>query len=174
MNAKIIWFTGLSGAGKSTIADVLKTELEKCGKTVSVLDGDSVRDKLHKHLGFTREDIMENNRLIAELAKKSAEEADVVLVPIISPFAESRALAKKIIGDGFVELYIESSEATRVARDPKGLYRKVKEGNITNMIGHGGVPYEVPTYPDLTLNTDDESLAQSVARLLRFLGALEK
>src|SRR3989338_10417047 len=108
--SKVIWFTGLTGAGKSTIAEALRTELAARGKSVRVLDGDAVRDTLHKHLTFTREDIKENNRLIAELARVYAREADIVLVPIISPFGESRADARKVIGKGFVEVYVESSE----------------------------------------------------------------
>jgi|GEM_PF-308897 len=170
MSANIVWFTGLSGAGKSTIAEAVRAELSACGKKVIILDGDAVRGTLHKHLGFTPEDIKENNRLVAELAKESARDADVVLVPIISPFRESRALAKKIIGDGFIELYVACSEPARVARDPKGLYEKVREGKLKDFIGYGGVPYEPPLRPDIKVDTDTETLEQAVSKIVHALG----
>ncbi len=166
----VFWFTGLSGAGKTTIALALKERLENEGRMVELLDGDVVRNTLHKHLGFTPEDIRENNRLIAELAKKRMEECDIILVPIISPFKDARALARKIIGDNFVELYVEASENTRVSRDPKGLYKKVHEGNIVNLIGYrGGIAYEVPEDYDIKITTETETLAESVDRVVRFI-----
>lgn len=166
---KVIWFTGLSGAGKSAIADALASELRANGKKVEILDGDAVRETVHKHLGFTAEDIKENNRLIAELAKERMKDFDFILIPIISPFIESRALAKKIIGEDFCEIYVESSHDTRVSRDPKGLYKKVKDGEIKNFIGYGGAPYEPPKRPDIVVNTDNETLEQSVSHILKFL-----
>lgn len=166
---RVLWFTGLSGAGKSTIATALAALVRAQGKTVEILDGDAVRERLHKHLGFGREDIKENNRLIAELARERAQEAEVVLVPIISPFEESREMARHIIGDGFALIYIESSEATRVARDPKGLYKKARDGEIKDLIGYGGEGYDVPQHSDITVRTDTESVDESVARILAFL-----
>src|SRR3989344_5721469 len=109
--ATTIWFTGLSGSGKSTIASALALAFEAEGKTVATIDGDDVRERLHKHLGFTPAHIRENNRLIALLAKEACETHDVVLVPIISPFRASRASARSALGKGFTELYIKSSEA---------------------------------------------------------------
>lgn len=166
----VLWFTGMSGAGKSTIADALKAALEKRGTTVATIDGDDVRERLHRHLGFTPEDIRENNRLIARLAGEAAREHDVVLVPVISPFRDARAAARAAIGAGFVELYIKSSEAARIARDPKGLYKKVHAGEIPHLIGYrGGPPYEEPERPDILVDTDTEPIDEVVAAILRYL-----
>ena len=170
--ATVLWFTGLSGAGKTTIAELVADGLRALGKSVKIIDGDSVRDTIHKHLGFTAEDITENNRLIAELAKQLMKNFDFILVPIISPFERSRMLAKKIIGDGFLELYVESHEDVRVARDPKGLYKKAQEGHIKNLIGYGGVAYEVPKGPDIVVNTDTSTPAENAANILKFLNVL--
>ena len=167
--ATVIWFTGLSGSGKSTLAEALKKELEARGKTVVLIDGDDVRGTLHTHLGFTAEDITENNRLIAMLAKESMAQADVVLVPIISPLRASRTDARKVIGHGFLELYVDSSDETRRARDPKGLYARVVAGEMPDFIGYGGVPYEEPEHPDLTIRTDHQSVSESVAEIVRYL-----
>src|SRR3989344_4558150 len=104
----VLWFTGLSGSGKTTIAHALEKELVKLGKRVVVLDGDVVRATFHKHLTFAREDIRENNKLTAELAKKKMAEADVVIVPIISPFRENRAMVRSIIGEHFFEIHIHT------------------------------------------------------------------
>jgi adenylylsulfate kinase len=170
----VLWFTGLSGAGKSALAAALGEALEARGERVATIDGDDVRARLHRHLGFTPEDIRENNRLIAELAKERTKDYDVVLVPIISPFRDSRTAARKIIGDGFIELYVKSSEATRIARDPKGLYKKVRAGEIPHLIGYrGGPPYEEPEHPEIMVETDQASIDENVTSILRFLGSLE-
>ena len=167
--ATVIWFTGLSGSGKSTIALALKEALEARGKTVAIIDGDTVRDTLHRHLGFTAEDITENNRLIAELAKERMADVDFVLVPIISPFRESRARARQILGEGFLELYLDASHEARAARDPKGLYKRVAAGEIPDFIGYGGVPYEPPEHPEITVQTDSQTIEESVAEIVRCL-----
>lgn len=151
----VLWFTGLSGSGKSTIAHGLKERFEAMGKRVDVLDGDVIRNKLHKHLGFSREDIRENNRLIAELAKKKSIHTDIVLVPIISPYTEDREMARSIVGSNFVELFLNCPLDTCIERDVKGLYKKALAGEIDNFIGiHDSNPYEPPTHPDVELRTD--------------------
>jgi adenylyl-sulfate kinase len=165
----VLWFTGLSGAGKSTIAQALADALRRRQKTVEILDGDAVRERIHTHLGFSEADIKENNRLVAGFAKESATTHDFVLVPIISPFSESRALAREIVGPGFSEIYVASSHETRAARDPKGLYKKMAAGELQDFIGYGGVPYEAPEHPDLTILTDSTPLAQSVEQVLHYL-----
>ena len=166
--AIVLWFTGLSGSGKSTLAEALKRELESRGKTVEILDGDAVREKLHKNLGFSREDIRENNRLIAELAAKSS--AEIVLVPVISPYKEDRQMAREIIGGNFIELFIHAPLQECIQRDVKGLYRKALAGEIDNFIGISDAnPYEEPLNPDLTINTADLSVEESVTLLMRQL-----
>ena len=146
----VIWFTGLSGSGKSTIAAALKVELERNEQTVEILDGDAVRLKLHKHLGFSREDVRENNRLIAELTKKSS--ADVVLVPIISPYRADRAMARSLVSKKFVEVFVDTPLDECIKRDVKGLYKKAERGMITDMIGVH-TPYEKPEKADVVITS---------------------
>jgi adenylyl-sulfate kinase len=164
--AKVLWFTGLSGAGKTTIAEALAEHLRAQGKTVDIIDGDVVRETFHQNLGFSEADIKQNQRLIIKLAKERAGEFDYIVVPVIAPLRELRDEARTAIGDGFVEVYVHSSQETRTARDPKGLYKKVAAGEITDMIGHGGVPYEVPEHADVVLDTDTTSVEECVAQLL--------
>ena len=166
----ILWFTGLSGSGKSTIAEALERELNALGKTVCILDADVVRSTLHRHLGFSLEDIKENNRLIALLSKDKADMHDFVLVPIISPFADSRRNAREISSETFLEIYVESSYDTRTKRDPKDLYGKARRGEISPLIGlAGGVHYEIPENPDITINTDNASVELSIHKMMEYL-----
>lgn len=169
---KIIWFTGLSGSGKTTIAEKLACRLGKKGKKVKILDGDAVRGKEHKHLGFSREDIRENNRLIAEAAKAAGKNADFVLVPIISPYREDRLMAKEIIGDGFIELFINAPLEECIKRDVKGLYKKALEGEIDDFIGVSPKnPYEPPQSPHLEIKSVFSSIEESVQKIFDFLRA---
>ena len=165
----VIWFTGLSGAGKSAIAKELKNFLEGKGKSVVIIDGDDIRNKQHRHLGFTREDIRENNRLIAELAKAKTRQADFILAPIISPYAADRAAARATVGDNFIELFVNASLAACQARDTKGLYKKAAAGEIDNLIGYSPAnPYEVPTHPDIEIKTDELTLEQSLEKIMNY------
>jgi adenylyl-sulfate kinase len=167
---KVLWFTGLSGSGKTTIALELKKRLEAQGARVEVIDGDDVRRKLHKHLGFSREDIRENNRLIAEMAKARAHEYDIILIPIISPYREDRATARSIIGDDFCEVFISAPLEECIRRDVKGLYGKALSGEIDNFIGMSeSNPYEPPLKPDIEIPTDTMDVRESVERLISFL-----
>ena len=155
MQGKVAWFTGLSGAGKTTIANLTAELLTERGRRVLMLDGDVVRAKLHKHLGLSPEDIRENNRLIAGLCHKSMDEYDFVLVPIISPFRDSRVAARHELGSAFVEVYVRASLDEVSRRDTKGLYRKAREGKMTGLIGVADdVPYEPPDTPELVLDTE--------------------
>ena len=164
----VLWFTGLSGSGKTTIALALKERLEAQNKTVEMIDGDVVREKFHPTLGFSREDIRTNNRLIAELAKVSL--TDYVLVPIISPYREDRVMAKSIIGNTFLEIFIDCPLQKCIEKDVKGLYRKALQGEITNFIGIAeSNPYESPENPALTIHTFQESLTESVSKVMHFL-----
>ncbi len=165
----VVWFTGLSGAGKTTIALNLKEKLARDGLKVEILDGDVVRNTLHKKLGFSREDIRENNRLIANLAKEQLTKFDVILVPIISPYIEDRAMAKKIIGeDKFIELFVNTSLEKCMERDVKGLYKKALSGEINQFIGIQ-TPYEPPLNPNLTIDTTQNDVEESVNSILFFL-----
>lgn len=166
----ILWFTGLSGSGKTTIAQALQERLERDGKTVAVLDGDAVRSTAHRHLGFTREDIRENNRLVAELAKQKRSEADVILVPIISPYRADRAAARRALEPGFVEVFVNCPIDVCRKRDTKGLYGKETRGEIDNLIGVSPtMPYEVPENPEIELRTDQMTMEECVEKILKLL-----
>ena len=166
----VIWFTGLSGSGKTTIALKLKEKLESSGKKVGIVDGDSVRKTLSKHLGFTREDLKENNRIMAELAKLKTNEFDFVLVPKISPLREDRESAKSLVGDNFLELYVNASLDKCVERDTKGLYQKAMRGEMKNLIGMSeSNPYEPPNNPDLEIKTDSSTVEGCVEYILKSL-----
>lgn len=166
----VLWFTGLSGAGKTTIAQSVQAELKKHGKKVIVIDGDAVRSTLHRHLGFSRDDIKENNRLIAELVKQKIADVDIILVPIISPFRKDRATARALLGKRFVEIYINCPLNLCAKRDTKGLYAKAAKGEMKNLIGVSqDNPYEAPLNPEIDIRTDQLSLQQSVKKILGYL-----
>lgn len=169
--AGIFWLTGLSGAGKSTVASLAKRSLEEKGLRVAIVDGDEVRAQYGYPIGFTPDDIKKNNAYIVTHCEKISVDWDVILVPVISPFRESRAQARKILGDGFYEIYVEASLQTVTARDTKGLYRKAKEGKLENLIGFSEkVPYEAPLQADLVLGTGVEAPEISAAKLCDFIG----
>lgn len=168
--ALIFWFTGLSGAGKTTIATRAKSLLEAKGFSVLIIDGDDVRTQLHKHLGFTEGDIKENNALISQLCQKYRNDYDFIMVPIISPFRGSREKARELLQDGFYEIYLSIEMEKLIKRDVKGLYAKAKNNEIPNLIGFsGGVVYEPPKNPDLIICSGDESVESSVNSLFSFI-----
>jgi adenylyl-sulfate kinase len=162
-----LWLTGLSGAGKSTIAEAVATRLRTAGVSVEVLDGDEVRTHLSRGLGFSREDRDTNIRRIAYVAKLLTRNGVGVITAAISPYASTRAEARREIGD-FVEVYVDASVEVCTRRDTKGLYRKALAGEITSFTGVSD-PYEVPSHPDLTVETDGESVDRSATRVLRLL-----
>jgi adenylyl-sulfate kinase len=173
MNRKkaiVLWFTGLSGSGKTTIAMGLKEHYKKLDKKVLVLDGDVVREKFHKTLGFSREEIRTNNRLIAEMAKKQLNDFDYILVPIISPYGKDREMAKKIIGDKyFFELFVNTPLEECISRDPKGLYKKAQKGEINNLIGVStSNPYEEPEKPEIIINTKNTPPSKLVQEIVDY------
>lgn len=169
----VVWFTGLSGSGKSTIAEALKKKLQQQNKSVEILDGDVVRNTIHKKFSFSREDIRENNKLIAELARKST--VDIVLVPIISPYREDRMMAKSIIGKEFVEVFINCPLEQCIKKDVKGLYKKALAGEINDFIGIAtSNPYEYPENPDIEIKTDVLSVDESVHKILTLITDLLK
>ncbi len=170
MQGKVVWFTGLSGAGKTTIAKRAATILKAEDWKVLILDGDDVRAKLHRHLGFSPGDIQENNRLVVTLCQDSLPAHDFILVPIISPFLGSRASARDILGAAFAEVYVYASLDEVIRRDPKGLYQQVQEGKLSDLIGTPrGVPYEPPDSPELVLNTETSDAETCANQLVDFL-----
>ncbi len=152
--AAVFWFSGLSGAGKSTVAEGAKKRLIADGYRVLTLDGDDVRRRLHKDLGFSEPEIKENNRLISELCARYRDQWDAILVPIISPYAVSRKRAGEFLGEGFYEIHFSAALDVVENRDAKGLYAKARRGEMDNLIGFSAnSPYEPPENPDLTLDT---------------------
>lgn len=159
----IIWFTGLSGSGKTTIAQALKKKIEEYGKSAIILDADDIRSTLNTHLGFSREDIRQNNVLIAHLAKRKSETSEFILVPIISPYREDREKVKSILGNNFIELFVNSPLEKCIQRDVKGLYKKALNGEIKNFIGIAASnPYEPPLSPEIEVNTEINNIVETV------------
>lgn len=162
---RTLWFTGLSGAGKSTIANALEKALISMGKHTMVLDGDNVRMGLNRDLGFSERDRVENIRRIAETARLMNEAGLIVLVAAISPFSDDRKNAREIIGDAFFEVYVDTSLKECERRDVKGLYKKARLGELPNFTGVGS-PYEIPENPELTVFTEKETLVEAVGRIM--------
>ena len=172
MDAKVAWFTGLSGAGKTTIANRVADILGRQGQSILLLDGDDVRDGPHRHLGFGPEDIRTNNRLIVGICRDNLADHDVILVPIISPFRDSRAHARSVLGSSFVEVYVRASLDEVMRRDPKGLYRQVRNDRLPGFIGVAPqVPYEPPESPEVTLDTERHPPEACAEQLVEFLAA---
>jgi adenylylsulfate kinase len=166
-----IWLTGLSASGKSTIAVALEKTLVERGHLAYVLDGDNVRHGLNKNLGFAPADRTENIRRIAEVAKLFTDCGVLVLTSFISPYRSDRDAARALFAAGdFVEVFVDASLATCEARDPKGLYKKARAGEIPEFTGISA-PYEPPERPELVLDTAALSVEASVAALLRHLEA---
>jgi adenylylsulfate kinase len=170
----VLWFTGLSGAGKSTIADALLARLLRRRILATVLDGDCIRTGLCKDLGFSIPDRTENLRRLAEVAALMADAGVVVITAFISPLRESRRLARNIIGSQrFQEIYISTPLDVCEARDVKGLYRKARKGEISNFTGIDS-PFEAPEAPDLSLNTSRLTLECSLEALESLLENLNR
>ncbi|MBF0510808.1 MAG: adenylyl-sulfate kinase [Candidatus Omnitrophica bacterium] len=174
MKTKILWFTGLSGSGKTTIANGFFKKLEAQGQKIKIIDGDAVRGTLHKDLGFSPADIKENNRRIALMCQENVGQWDYILVPVISPFRESRDFARKLLGGAFVEVYIKTSLEECIRRDPKGLYKKALAGDIENFIGISkNTPYEGPKNPEVVVDTACEDIDAGVERIIRYMSSKE-
>ncbi len=165
----VAWLTGLSGAGKSTIAEGVRAQLTARGLRVVVLDGDRLRQGLNRDLGFSEADRRENVRRVAEVARLFMEEGCVVVVPVIAPFAADRAAARAIVGaDHFLEVYVDASLDVCESRDVKGLYRRARAGELPAFTGISS-PYEAPATPDVVLRTGEWTVGDCVERLLRAL-----
>ena len=170
-NACTIWMSGLSGAGKSTIANALEKRLYAMGKKTMLLDGDNVRMGLNSNLGFSDEDRIENIRRIAEVAKLMNDAGLIVITAFISPYRQDRRNAKKIIGEGFREVYVSTSIAECEKRDVKGLYKAAREGKIAHFTGITS-PYEVPEHPDVAVDTAEMDVEACVDHIVNQLGCV--
>ena len=163
-----IWFTGLSGSGKSTLANALEKRLYAMGRHTMVLDGDNIRLGLNRDLGFSEEDRIENIRRIAQVAKLMNDGGLIVLTAFISPFHRDRDNARKIIGDSFIEVYVNTPLEECERRDIKQLYRKARRGEIHDFTGVSS-PYEVPSNPDITIDTTGRTVETCVSEILEKL-----
>lgn len=165
----IMWFTGLSGAGKSTIADQLEKKLHALGKHTFVLDGDNVRHGLNRDLGFTEADRVENIRRVAEVAKLFVEAGLITLVSFISPFQAEREMARSLVAPGeFIEIFVNTPLEACERRDPKGLYKKARRGELQNFTGLDS-PYEPPANPELVLDALNEGAGDLADRVIDFM-----
>jgi adenylylsulfate kinase len=165
----VIWFTGLSGSGKSTLAHSVEEELYKLGCKTFVLDGDNIRHGLSSNLTFSDDDRKENVRRIGEAAKLMMEAGIIAMTAFISPFKKDRNLIRQLLSqEDFVEIYCKASLETCESRDVKGLYRRARAGEIKNYTGIDS-PYEAPDNPELIIDTESESLEESVTKVIDFL-----
>ncbi|MFD2822509.1 adenylyl-sulfate kinase [Lacinutrix iliipiscaria] len=166
-NSFLIWFTGLSGSGKSTIANVVEQELHKQGVKTYSLDGDNIRKGINSDLTFSPEDRTENIRRIAEIANLMIDAGLVVLAAFVSPYKKDRENIKNIVKDvNFVEVYVNTSIEECERRDVKGLYKKARAGEIKNMTGISA-PYEAPENPNIEIITEQESVDEAVKKILK-------
>ena len=167
----VMWFTGLSGAGKSTLAHSVEEELHKLRCKTLVLDGDNVRHGLSSNLTFSDGDRKENTRRIGEVAKLMMEAGIITMTAFISPFKEDRNIVRRLLSESdFIEIFCKASLKTCESRDVKGLYKLARAGEIKNYTGIDS-PYEEPDNPELIIDTENESLEQSVDRVIEFLKA---
>ena len=165
----LLWFTGLSGSGKSTLAHAIEEKLHSLCVRSYVLDGDNIRTGLNKDLGLSPEERKENVRRIAEVAKLMVDAGLLVFAAFIAPYKQSREYVRKLmVGWPYYEVYVKCSVEACAKRDPKGLYKKARLGEINNMTGISA-PYEEPEHPSLIIDTDKFNLQQCVDEVIRFL-----
>jgi adenylylsulfate kinase len=165
----VVWLTGISASGKSTIADALEVKLRELGRFTNIVDGDSVRGGLCKDLGFSAADRDENIRRVAEVARLMIDSGLIVIVALISPSVACRHHARSIIGnENFIEVFVDAPLEAAEKRDPKGLYKKARLGLIKNFTAIDSA-YDVPVYPEIHLKTDQLSVQQSVQEILQWI-----
>lgn len=162
---KVLWFTGLSGSGKSTIAAALEHELNKNGFYTIVLDGDNIRNGINSNLGFREEDRLENIRRIAEISKLFVENGAIVICCFVSPTNDLRQLAQNILGEDFYQIFIDTPIEVCEKRDVKGLYAKARKGEIPHFTGISA-PFENPITPNLIIQTNEKSVEQNMMEIL--------
>jgi len=172
----LLWFTGLSGSGKSTIANLVEKKLHSLNRHTYLLDGDNVRHGLNKNLGFTEVDRVENIRRVGEVAKLMVDAGLIVSTAFISPFQAERQMARTLLAEGeFIEIFVDTPIAVAEERDPKGLYKKARRGDLKNFTGIDS-PYEVPARPEIRIDTtatSAEDAAEMIVTYLRERGILD-
>lgn len=167
----ILWFTGLSGSGKSTVANAVENLLFKAQKHTYLLDGDNVRHGLNRGLTFSEEDRVENIRRVGEVAKLFSDSGTIVLTAFISPFESDRALVRELVAEGeFIEVFIDTPLDVCEQRDPKGLYKKARAGEIKDFTGIDS-PYEAPQQPEITVINDGISVETAANQVIEYLKA---
>lgn len=165
----VLWFTGLSGSGKSTIANAVEVKLVELSKHTYLLDGDNIRLGLNNGLGFSDEDRVENIRRIAEVSKLFVDAGTIVLTAFISPFQKDREKVRTLLQEKeFIEVFIDTPLEICESRDPKGLYQKARSGEISNFTGISS-PYEAPTTPEVHIKTDEMSIEECANKIIEFL-----
>lgn len=167
----VLWFYGLSGSGKSTIANIVERELNQAGRFTVILDGDNLRSRLNADLGFSDEDRAENIRRNAEVARLFSEAGIITIVAAITPRGSLRSIAREIIGSDFVEVFVKADYATCAQRDPKGLYAKASAGGIADFTGKDSGFEEPQSEAELTLDTNSQSAEACAQILLNYLAA---
>jgi len=165
----VLWFTGLSGSGKSTVANEVAYQLHQQGKLTYVLDGDNIRHGLNKNLGFSPEDRAENIRRISEVANLFCDAGIITMTAFISPYQKDRNICRQLVGEGrFFEIHVMACLDTCEQRDPKGLYKKARSGEIKEFTGISA-PYEVPDKPELIIDTDKYNVEESAQLVIQKL-----
>lgn len=168
-NSFLIWFTGLSGSGKSTISNLFEQELHKMGVKTYLLDGDNVRNGINCNLTFSPEDRTENVRRVSEISKLMIDAGLVTIAAFVSPYEKDRENIKNIVGsDNFIEVFVNTSVEECERRDVKGLYKKAREGKIKNFTGISA-PYEEPINPDIEIKTETETIEEAANRIINFI-----
>jgi bifunctional enzyme CysN/CysC len=165
----VVWFTGLSGSGKSTIANIVERKLHRMGRHTYMLDGDNVRHGLNRDLGFTEEDRVENIRRVAEVSGLMVDAGLIVLVSFISPFRAERRLARERLAEGeFIEVFVDTPIDVAEQRDPKGLYKKARQGELKNFTGIDS-PYERPENPEIRIDSTVTSAEEAADIVIAFI-----
>ena len=163
-----LWFTGLSGSGKSTVANTVEQHLYNMGFNTYSLDGDNIRKGLNRDLNFSEEGRVENIRRIGEVARLMCDAGLVVLAAFVSPFKKDRQLLRELMGDKFMEIFVDAPLEVCEQRDVKGLYKKARNGEISNFTGISS-PFEVPQNPEVHINTDQYSIDESAQRVMNVI-----
>ncbi|MBZ9607638.1 adenylyl-sulfate kinase [Clostridium estertheticum] len=166
--SKLLWFTGLSGSGKSTVANALEIKLDYLGKSTYLLDGDNIRLGINSDLGFSIEDRSENIRRISEIGKLFVDAGLITIACFISPLKENREMVRATLGEDFIEIFVDCPLGECEKRDPKNLYKKARLGEIKEFTGITS-PYENPENPEIVINTKEQTIDQCVDKILDYL-----